>query len=87
MRTVEKKICPEFFERVRVRKKNVEFRLADFPIAAGDKLRLREWDPKKKAYTGRMLTRTVERVHKIQMFNFHPLADIKKHGVYGIELR
>jgi hypothetical protein len=87
MRIVEKKIWPEFFERVRTRKKNFEFRLADFTIAAGDKLRLREWDPKKNAYTGRVLTRTVKAVHTVQMFNFHPVADIKKYGVYGIELR
>ncbi|MBI2055669.1 MAG: DUF3850 domain-containing protein [Candidatus Sungbacteria bacterium] len=87
MRTVEKKIWPEFFERVKARKKNVEFRLADFPIAAGDTLRLREWDPKRKAYTGRTLARTVKAVHKVQMFNFHPVADIKKYGVYAIELR
>lgn len=86
MRVVEKKIRPEFFERIRARKKNVEFRLADFKIAKGDRLRLREWDPRKKSYTGRALTRTVKAVHKVQLFNFHPLADIKKYGVYGIEL-
>lgn len=87
MRVIEKKIFPEFFERVKTRKKNIEFRLADFRIVKGDTLRLREWDPRKRAYTGRVLERPVKAVHKVQMFRFHSVADIKKYGVYGIELR
>ena len=40
-------------------KKNYEFRLDDFEINEGDKLVLKEWDPKIKHYTGRKIEKEV----------------------------
>ncbi|OHA00561.1 MAG: hypothetical protein A3C11_02795 [Candidatus Sungbacteria bacterium RIFCSPHIGHO2_02_FULL_49_12] len=87
MKIIEKKTWPEYFRKVKARKKNVEFRLADFPISAGDSLILREWDPKTKQYTGRSLKRKVKMVHKVQMLKMHTPAELKKYGIYGIELK
>lgn len=87
MRIIEKKIWPKFFEAVKARHKRVEIRLADFKIAEGDTLVLREWDPKANRYTGRSLRRKVGRVHRVDMTRFHSLTELKKHGLYAIELR
>ena len=86
MRVIEKKIWPEFFRQVKARRKNVEIRLADFRLKQGDTLLLREWDPKRKRYTGRSLRRRVRAVHRIDMTKFHSTATLKKYGLYAIEL-
>lgn len=57
MAIIEKKIWPRYFELVESGKKRCEVRLADFRIKEGDTLILREWDPKKKEYTGRKIKR------------------------------
>ena len=36
MKTVEKKVLPEYFEAILARKKNFELRLNDFDIEEGD---------------------------------------------------
>ncbi len=48
-------------------KKNVELRLADFKIKAGDILVLKEWNPKKKTYTTLELrnTKNIVKILKI----------------------
>ena len=86
MRTVEKKIWPKFFRAVKARRKNVEIRLADFQIVKGARLVLREWEPKRKKYTGRSVRRKVKAVHLVDMTKFHTIAELKKHGLYVIEL-
>ncbi len=87
MKTIEKKIRPEFFRLVKSRKKNVETRLADFKISAGDILILREWDPKKKNFTGRVLRRKVRAVNHTYAHTIHSPAEIKKYGLITIELK
>ncbi|MBI2096581.1 MAG: DUF3850 domain-containing protein [Candidatus Sungbacteria bacterium] len=87
MKIVEKKIWPKFFKLVQSRKKNVETRLADFKISPGDVLVLREWDPKKKRYTGRSLRRTVRGVNRTYAHVIYPPAKIKKYGLMTIELK
>ena len=59
MATHEKKIWPEYFELVASGVKKYELRLGDFTPKPGDTLVLKEWDPVKKAYTGREVTKTV----------------------------
>ena len=54
MKIIEKKTWPEFFRKVKSGQKNVELRLADFKIKKGDILVLREWNPKKESYTGKV---------------------------------
>lgn len=48
------KIWPTYFDLVTHRAKEFELRKADRPFQAGDKLRLREWDPATGEYTGRV---------------------------------
>ena len=71
---------------MKARQKNVELRLADFRIAKGDVLLLREWDPQRGKYTGRSLRRGVRRVHRVDMTEFHSISKLKKLGIYAIEL-
>jgi len=42
--------------------KNYEVRLNDRDFKVGDKLRLKEWDPVQKIYTGRTVTRNVDHI-------------------------
>lgn len=85
MRKVRKKIWPEWFKRMKNKKKNVEFRLADFKVKSGDIIILEEWDPKKEEYTGKMLRKKVKRVIKFNPLDFYKVKDIKKYGCYLIE--
>jgi len=85
---IAKKVWPEYFKKIKEKKKNFEVRLADFKIKKGDTLILREWNPKTKNYTGRKLIRKVGFILKIpeDMKRFHKEKDIKKYGFYVIEL-
>lgn len=87
MRKVRKKIWPRWFKLIKARKKNVEWRLADFKIRPGDTLVLEEWNPKKKRYTGRAIKRKVKTVHRKNPFDYYKYKDLKKYGHYEIELR
>ncbi len=81
MRIIEKKTWPELFEKVKLRKKNFDVRLADFKCSPGDILVLKEWDPKLKKYTGRSLRRKAKLVLKTKdLETFWSKSDIKKHG-------
>jgi len=66
MRTVTKKIDPEWFEMIRNGKKKFELRLADFDFDDGDVLRLEEWagtgDGRKP--TGRVIEKMATYVRK-----------------------
>jgi hypothetical protein len=77
---IEKKIWPEFFEKVKSGEKTFEVRLADFPCNVGDVLQLREWDPKTMKYTGRKLEKKVTYVVKTNDLKFWPPKDIEKYG-------
>lgn len=85
MGVIHKKIWPKWFRIVKVGKKNVELRLADFKIKPRDILILEEWDPKKKKYTGKSLKKKVKRVTKINPFDLYKLEALKKYGCYLIE--
>lgn len=58
------KCWPEAFEEIRARRKTAEFRLNDRDYRAGDTLLIREWDPDRKEYTHRELSRTISHVLK-----------------------
>lgn len=60
MKTVSKKILPEYFQDVKARKKNFEIRIDEDDIQVGDLLILEEWDG--KAYTGSALVERVKYV-------------------------
>jgi Domain of unknown function (DUF3850) len=57
--THELKSWPEFFEPVASGVKSFELRKNDRNFQVGDELRLREYDPVKKHYTGRDIFATV----------------------------
>lgn len=54
MKTVKKKIHPEYFRAVRAREKNFEIRVDEDDIQVGDLIILEEWDG---FYTGESVRR------------------------------
>ena len=90
MKTIEKKIWPEYFQQVLDGKKTFELRLNDFEINEGDTLLLREWDPNTKEYTGREVERKVGYVGKWRiddLTKFWPKEDIEEKGLQVISLK
>ena len=83
---IEKKTWPAYFNLVKSRKKKFDLRLADFKCKRGDILILREWDPKTKSYTGSVIRRKVKGVIKLNLLKFYKANDLKKKGIYVIEL-
>jgi hypothetical protein len=87
---IEKKIWPEYFQKVLDGKKSFELRLNDFEINEGDTLLLKEWDPNTKEYTGRELEKTVGYVGKWKindLTKFWPKKDIEEKGLQVISLK
>lgn len=76
----EKKIYPEYFQKIIVGEKNFELRLADWECQAGDILVLREWDPLMQTYTGRSLEKTVTYVLKTKDVKLYPPEAVEKFG-------
>lgn len=90
MKTIEKKIWPEYFEAVSKGAKNFEFRLADWNVEAGDILILKEWDPNTKIFTGRELSRKVSYVLKTKSaedWGMWSKEEIEKYGFQVISFR
>lgn len=77
---IEKKTTPEFFQDILDGKKTFEVRLADWKCKVGDILVLKEWDPKKKEYTGRTAEKKITYVTKTKDFKFFTKKDIAKYG-------
>ena len=75
---IEKKIWPEYFDRVVSGEKHFELRLADWACKSGDVLALKEWDPKAKAYTGRSVEKKVTFVFKTKDQKFWSADDVEK---------
>lgn len=84
---IEKKIWPEFFQRILSGDKTFELRLADFACCNGDTLLLREWDPKTKQYTGRFLEKEVTSVLKTKEVTFWPMEDVQQFGFQIISFK
>lgn len=84
---IEKKTTPEYFKHIVENRKNFELRLADWKCEPGDILVLREWDPKKKKYTGRALQKKVSYVLRTKDIKFFSKKDIKKYGFQIISFR
>lgn len=77
---VEKKILPEYFEKIRIGEKIFELRLADFKCKNGDTLVLKEWDHIDKKYTGREIEKKISYVLKTKDINLWPEEEVKKYG-------
>ena len=84
---IEKKIWPEYFQAIVDGKKTYELRLADFECSEGDTLVLKEWNPKTKLYTGRIVEKIVTYVSKTKGINFWSKEDIEKYGYQIISFK
>ena len=80
---IEKKIWPEYFEKVSSGEKKFEARLADFEVNRGDVLVLREWDPATGDYTGREVRKEVGYVLRTKDLTFWTDEEVAEH-VYQI---
>jgi ribosomal protein S17 len=78
---IEKKCWPELFQKIVEGEKNFDVRLADFKCKRGDTLILKEWSPKTRDYTGRVLRKKVAFVLRTKDLKFWADKDIKKYGL------
>ncbi len=86
MNKIEKKVWPEYFQKIVDGTKKFELRLADFSVAEGDELVLREWNPETRLYTGRQISKKVTYVLKTKDVTFWSQEDIDKYGLQIIAL-
>jgi len=84
---IEKKIWPEFFEKILSGEKKFELRLADFDCQPGDILVLKEWNPASGNYTGRTVEKIVGYVLKTKDIKFWTEEEIGKYGFQVISLK
>ena len=84
---IEKKILPEYFQKVIEGKKNYELRLADWECSEGDTLVLREWDSEKNDYTGREVEKIVTYIGKTKDIKFYSQEEIDKYGFQIISFK
>lgn len=87
---IEKKTWPEYFEMILSGKKNFDLRIADFDCKEGDILVLREFDPKKQSYTGRVIKKTITYIKKWNIKDlekFWSKEDIENKGFQIISLK
>lgn len=83
---IEKKILPEYFNRIAAGEKTYELRLADWQCEQGDTLVLVETDAKTKKPTGRTMRRKVGYVGKTKGLDFWMDEEIAEHGYQIISL-
>ncbi len=89
MARIEKKVWPEYFEKILAGEKRFELRLNDFEVGKGDILMLREWDPATRSYSGRTIEKKVAGVSKFTLKDlekFWSATDIQKCGFQIISL-
>jgi len=77
---IEKKVWPQYFEKILSGEKKFELRLADWQCDAGDILVLREWNLETKEYTGRQIEEEVACVVKSKDLNMFTKGEIEKYG-------
>ncbi|MDP3964508.1 MAG: DUF3850 domain-containing protein [bacterium] len=85
MNTIVKKCWPGFFQFIVDGKKKFDLRVADFDIAEGDQLKLKEWDPKNNSYTGREVTVQVTYVLKTASQRLWSKEDVDQYGFQVIQ--
>jgi len=84
---IEKKIWPQYFQKILDGEKTFELRLADFKCDSGDVLILREWDPETKEYTGRVMEKKVTYILKTKELKFWPAEEVEKYGYQIISFK
>lgn len=83
---IEKKILPEYFDKIAAGEKTFELRLADWECKQGDTLVLVEINAETKELTGQTLKRKVGYVGKTKSFDFWTDEEINKYGYQIISL-
>jgi ASC-1-like (ASCH) protein len=83
---IKKKSWPKIFALMKSGKKKFDVRVADFKVREGDTLVLEEYDPKRKACTGRKMTKKVKYVLKFGLNDFGQKKKIAKEGLYIIQV-
>ena len=76
----EKKILPEYFQKILDWTKKYELRLADWECKEGDILVLVEYNSVKQEPTGRYIEKTVTDIRKTKDLEFYKQEDIDKYG-------
>ena len=84
---IEKKIWPQYFEKILSGDKKYELRLADWECNPGDILLLQEWDPETENYSGREIKKEVSYVIKTKNIDFWPKEDVDKYGYQIISFK
>ena len=77
---MKRKFGRNSFKKILTGEKTFELRLADFECKPGDILVLKEWDPKTKKYTGRVIEKKVTYVLKTKDIKFWIKRDVEKYG-------
>ena len=83
----EKKLLPQYFQKILDGKKTYELRLADWECNEGDTLVLQEWDNQTKQYTGRTMEKEVTYVGKTKDITIWPKEEIEKYGFQIISFK
>ncbi|MBI4359269.1 MAG: DUF3850 domain-containing protein [Candidatus Nealsonbacteria bacterium] len=86
MAIIKKKSWPKIFSLMKSGKKKFDVRVADFKVKERDTLILEEYDPKKKKYTGRRLSKKVKYVMKFDLNDYGQKKEIGKKGLYIIQI-
>ena len=84
---IEKKCWPDYFQAILEGRKSFELRLADFECKQGDILVLKEFNPKTKQFTGRLLEKEVVSVLKTKEFCPWSKKEVDKYGFQIIQLK
>ncbi len=84
---IEKKVLPEYFDKIASGEKTFELRLADWECNPGDTLLLREWNADTKDYTGREVEKKVTYVLKTKDVTLFPQEDVEKYGFQIISIQ
>ena len=87
MARIEKKVWPEYYQKILDGDKTFELRLADFECQPGDILVLKEWEPDTQQYTGRVLEKMVTYVSKTRDVKFWPKEEVEKYGFQIISFK
>lgn len=76
----EKKILPEYFQKILDGTKKYELRLANWECNEGDILVLKEYLPGNQEPTGRYIEKIITDVRKTKDLEFYAPEDIEKYG-------
>jgi hypothetical protein len=88
MKTITKKILPEWFYKIEAGIKKYELRLADFDIQDGDTLRLEEWvgEGENRKPTGRVLEKKVTWAKKVELKDWiEQQPELTEKGFYVLQ--